>query len=117
METTVIVQGVIDNVIKKQTKSGTDYFKIQVASYAEDGTKRLGDIVTYEDRGFKVGQEINCLCFQKSRIYNDRIYTDTQLLKKEKEDQKMIQLRAIIGNGNGPGGSAPGKAEKKELFK
>jgi hypothetical protein len=104
METTVVIQGVVDNVIVGSTKTGTPVWKYQIASFSEDKTKRLGDVRSYEDKGLKVGQSVVLMCFQQSRIYKDKIFTDTNLFKRDREVAKQAEFEKLFGSqrpGNG----------------
>ncbi len=93
MESTVIVEGIVNNVVESQTKSGSTIWKYQIESYKEDGTKRFGEVKSYEDKHLKQGDAIFLLCFQTQRIYKDQVYVDFQAFKAEREKVKLESFK------------------------
>lgn len=76
-----------------------------MATYGEDGKKRLGDVVSYEDKGLKVGQVVTLLCWQSHRIWKDKVFTDTNIFKGDREAMKFAELKKyfITAGGDGKG--------------
>ncbi len=93
MESTVIVEGVVNNVVESQIKSGSTLWKYQIESYKDDGTKRFGEVKSYEDKHLKPGDPIFLLCFQTQRIYKDQVYVDFQAFKDDREKIKLERLK------------------------
>ena len=93
MECTVIIEGVVNNVVESQIKSGSPVWKYQIESYKEDGTKRFGEMRSYEDKHLKPGDAVFMLCFQTHRIWKDQVYVDIQAFKDDRQKIKLENLK------------------------
>lgn len=102
MESTVIVEGVVNNVVESLTKAGSTIWKYQIESYKEDGTKRFGDVKSYEDKHLKQGDAAFLLCFTTERIYKEKIYIDFQAFKNDREKVKLESLKRHFQDGQKP---------------
>lgn len=93
MESTTIVEGIVNNVVENQTKSGAIVWKYQIESYKEDGTKRFGEVKSFENKQLKPGDAVFMLCFQTQRIYKEQVYVDNQAFKEDRAKVKLERLK------------------------
>lgn len=92
MKKMLIVSGTIATVVEKVTKQNKKYFVYQVESLTSDGTKVIDKINDWDNRGFKVGQNVLACAFEQVQIWKEKIIKSFTLTKPEIEKEIFASL-------------------------
>lgn len=88
MKKLVLVLGKVVHVTEKETAKGKKYYIYQVESESDRG-KSLGNVISWEKRDFKNGDDVKVVCFENNRIWNEKVYTDTIMLSADREKKEL----------------------------
>lgn len=100
MQKLVLVLGKVVHVTEKETKNGKKFYTYQIESESDKG-KRLGDVLSWEKRDFKNGDDVKVVCFENNRVWKDKVYQDLILLSPDKEKKELTAFGVTFNQPQG----------------
>lgn len=97
MQQNTVFSGKVTSVQQGQTAKGKVFFTYQLESVGREGVKSLGFVKSYEDRGYKVGDDAVIIGFYSPWLgRNNTIHMGETSVSMEKEKAALGDLRGLV---------------------